>query len=86
MCLVRCALLFLMDADNNRNNNKINQQNQQRCHQTIYEREYIPKSMGDAAVCVLLCIVVLVRFDVAYVKPLFKSNFQAYILSDYQRE
>ena len=39
-----------------------------------------------AAVCALLCVVVLVRFDVAYVKPLFKSNFQAYILSDYQRE
>lgn len=33
MCLV--PLLFLMDVSNNRNNNKINQQNQQRCHQTI---------------------------------------------------
>lgn len=54
---VLCALLFLMDADNNRNKNKINQQNQRQCHQTI-RKIYSPTQwICFIYACMYYCII-----------------------------
>lgn len=71
-----CALLLLMNADNNGNNNKMNQQNLQRCHQTIRR---IYSQFNES---VLVCVCVAGRF--------YASNawrlLHLYVLSDWQRE